>query len=483
MEASGGVRVAAEAFLSRGPSIPMIRRHSQKRQNQQSQYAPAIRVVSGNYVAAKRRGIVKGVDFEYTGEVRYIDHVSVNQQLDNDNIVILSNLGFSPAGELLFCNVYEVGMKAAVNLNADKLIVLHLDEVSKMELPNWLSLKEAEKLIKIKIKQYTQENFEKNCYQNQQNEVKNNSQTNNVSSLNFDSDDNIVNISNGSIVNLKQAQQNEIQQQQQFQQQQQQLQQIQFEKEGYRSDSSDEENANSDIQINSRVVDMDEWQKSGYPSALLACYYACQQGVTRAHLIDGRIDGAMLLELYSRDGIGTMISTNFYEGIRCAQSYDIDSIIQLLQPLEKEGAIIPRTREQIMSEISDFVVIERENKILACVQLKDLSVDKEGIFVGEIAAFCVRKESRRQGRGDYLLDYVEQWARTRGFQRLVLLTTRTADWFQQRGFQPFGAAFACDLIPQIRRDLINPLRNSQCYSKELEQVREQLPPPGKRIGF
>jgi amino-acid N-acetyltransferase len=90
---------------------------------------------------------------------------------------------------------------------------------------------------------------------------------------------------------------------------------------------------------------------------------------------------------------------------------------------------------------------------------------------------------RGSGRGDSMLDYVEQEARSQGVRRLVLLTTRTADWFEQRDFVYSGQAFSSLLLPEARRVKINPARNSQLYVKELEHSEGKVPRPGKRIGF
>lgn len=120
----------------------MVRRHT--RVQTEFHYMAAMRVVSGNYVAAKRRGVVDGVDYGYTGEVRFVDRKALRQQLDCENLVLLSNLGYSTAGELLNCNTFDVATHAAVELDADKLICLHLDEVSRLELPAWLSINVAQ---------------------------------------------------------------------------------------------------------------------------------------------------------------------------------------------------------------------------------------------------------------------------------------------------------------------------------------------------
>lgn len=203
-----------------------------------------------------------------------------------------------------------------------------------------------------------------------------------------------------------------------------------------------------------------------YSQGVLAVYEACRRGaqvgaVTRGHLVDARVDGGVLLELYSRDGIGTMISTDFYEGIRHAGPSDVAGIKvrlgcfflllfhpvrtqtesrrlydmqELLRGLEARGIVVARSEESLAAEIATFVVIEREARLIACAQLKPLGRAVGGAYgsVAEVAGFAVHPDFRGAGRGDSLLDWIEQDARYRGHDCLVLLTTRTADWFQVR---------------------------------------------------
>eukprot|EP00878_Enallax_costatus_P033338 GHUV01036758.1.p1 GENE.GHUV01036758.1~~GHUV01036758.1.p1 ORF type:complete len:123 (+),score=33.02 GHUV01036758.1:338-706(+) len=122
---------------------------------------------------------------------------------------------------------------------------------------------------------------------------------------------------------------------------------------------------------------------------------------------------------------------------------------------------------------------------MGCALLLPLGMSPDGQRVAEIGAFCVDVVFRGTGRGDSLLDYVEQYARSRGVDRIVLLTTRTADWFMQRDFKHVGPAWCSNLLPQERRSKINPARNSQLYVKQLVPLGqgEQYSKPGTRIGF
>lgn len=104
MEVAGRIQLEIEAKLSRGPSVSVVRKHT--RDNSEFRYAPPVEVVAGNYTTAKRRGVVNGVDFGYTGEVRFIQHTAILKQLDAGHIVVMSNIGFSGIGEVLNCNMH-----------------------------------------------------------------------------------------------------------------------------------------------------------------------------------------------------------------------------------------------------------------------------------------------------------------------------------------------------------------------------------------
>ncbi|GIL81500.1 hypothetical protein Vretimale_1003 [Volvox reticuliferus] len=430
IEAAGQARTTCEQFLSKGPAIPMFRRHTKG--DREVHFEPALRVISGNYITAKRRGVLEGVDFGLTGEVRFVLKDDIRRQLDSGNIVMLSNIGFTAAGEVLNCNTYDVGLHAACELRADKLFFLHLDEVAALNLPQWLPLSEAQNMLMDKLQ---------NSISAQQ-----------MVALRATMDSMVPPepaSAYGAATSLSPTQLR-----------------------AYQAMKREE-----------LVVDLDIWSAQGFPTAVSTCVVACCKGVKRAHLLDARIDGGLLLELYSRDGVGTMISADFYEGIRKALPNDLDGLAALLEPLEKAGNLVKRTKEELADLIPSFTVIERDNRILGAALLLDLGQTPDGVTVAEVGAFCVDPIYRGSGRGDSLLDYVEQDARSRGIQRLVLLTTRTADWFEQRDFRWQGAAYASELLPLPRRARINPARNSQLYVKNMEAPADDLIAPGKRIGF
>lgn len=411
--AAGLARMEVESRLSKGPAVTMIRRHARSSVhsvNQSGVYGPGVTTVSGNYVAAKRKGVVGGVDYQHTGVVRFVQANAVRYQLNAGNIVLLSNLGFSAAGEVLNCDTYTVAVKAAVDLKADKLIVATLPEVQPLDLPPWLPLKEAEELL--------------------------------VEMMGGGKGLNNVDCDNAPVQRAQNA-----------------FFAVPTGSNG--SSSAQEETMSSSV----GELDFDRWHEYGLPLPLMAASVSCRAGVKRAHLIDARIDGSLLLELYSRDGVGVMISNDFYEGIRPAVPSDLAGIEELLDPLVQRGVLVQRTPQQLSEELPFFTVLEREQRILACAAMKPLGKGMNGEEIAEIAAFCVHPDYRGSGKGDSLLEYLEQEAHRKGLQRLILLTTRTADWFEQRGFKWAGQAHVSEYLPASRRAKIDPSRNSQLFTK------------------
>jgi amino-acid N-acetyltransferase len=196
-----------------------------------------------------------------------------------------------------------------------------------------------------------------------------------------------------------------------------------------------------------------------FGKSLFSAIYACSNGVPRAHLINRHVDGSLLVELFTRDGIGTLISGETFEDIRQATIDDVGGILELLAPLEQEGVLVRRERERLEMEIDHFTVVERDGTIIACAALYP-SPD-EGC--GELACLAVHQDYRKQGRGDDLLEYIERQAKGLGISRLFVLTTRTAHWFQERGFR----AAALKELPMARQELYNYQRRSKVFIKSL----------------
>src|SRR5436190_3330201 len=187
---------------------------------------------------------------------------------------------------------------------------------------------------------------------------------------------------------------------------------------------------------------------------------ACDNGVRRAHLISRHVDGALLLELFTRDGVGTMIASAPLAHMRNATIDDVGGILQIIAPLEEQGILVRRSRERLEMEIERFVVAEHDNAIIGCAALYAFPDEK----AGELAALAVHPDFRREGYGEALMKEIEQRARKLRLQKLFVLTTRTAHWFLERGFRTGAVAD----LPQEKQALYNYQRKSQVYQKPLQ---------------
>lgn len=339
-QAAGLVRIEVEALLSMGVSgSPMA--------------GAKIRVASGNFVTAKPLGVLDGIDYCYTGKVRRIDSPGIHQQLDQNNVVLISPIGYSPSGEVFNLSAEEVATEVAIALKAEKLILL----------------------------------TEQACVSPQDQQP---------------------------IQQLTTVQANEL------------------------------------LQQNPTLSDI-------IARSLRAAIQSCQQGVQRAHLINRHVDGALLLELFTRDGIGTLISSTAFETIRTATLDDIGGILELIKPLEQQGKLAKRSREKIEMEISDYVVIERDGLIIGCIALH---ADLPGQF-GAIACLAVHPDYQGGARAKRMLEFVYDKAKQLQLNTLFVLSTQTMHWFIEQGFLPTDLQH----LPEALRLLYNPARNSKILYK------------------
>ncbi len=358
-QAVGSVRVEIEALLSTGmANSPMA--------------GARIRVVSGNFVTARPLGVRNGVDFEHTGEVRRVDVQALQKALDDNAVVLLSPLGYSPTGEVFNLSAEDVATAVAVELRADKLLCLTesmgLTEANK-HLIRQLTLGEAQKLLSGDAQRR-------------------------------------ASVAGGRMPGATK-----------------------------------------------RALD------AGVQRYLGCAVRACQNGVRRAHLISRRTGGALLLELFTRDGVGTLIAGDVYEDMRAATIDDVAGILELIAPLEEEGVLVRRSRERLETEIGHFTVMERDGMVIGCAALYPYA--KEG--VGELAGLAVHPGSRDAGGGEALLGGIERRAKQAKIKRLFVLTTHTPHWFQERAFK------AGDIkdLPVARQALYNYQRNSKVFIKKL----------------
>jgi amino-acid N-acetyltransferase len=340
-EANGIVRVEMEALLSMElANSPM--------------WGADIRVSSGNFVTAKPVGVVGGVDFQHTGEVRKIDAEGIRRRLDDHEVVLISPIGFSPTGDVFNCTLEDVATSTAIALQADKLIFL-TETAGAMDAKGRV------------IPELT----------------------------------------------VKQA-----------------------------AELAGSASLPEDVQI------------------YLPCVIkACSAGVKRSHLISRHVDGALLIELFTHHGIGTMVVPESPERIRAATPEDIPGILQILEPLEQQGVLVKRDRDQLEREIGHFFVLEAEGNILGCAALYPFP----GQRTAELAALAVNPFYRDGGRGERLLAHAESRARAAGLKSLFVLSTRTTHWFIERGFVETDTA----RLPERKQALYNYERRSKVFWKEI----------------
>ena len=342
-EAVGSLRVNIEAMLSMGlPNSPMA--------------DASVKVTSGNFVTAKPFGILEGIDLQYTGAVRRIDTESINDKLDNDEIVLIPPLGYSPTGEVFNLSSVEVATDVAINLQADKLLYL----VS----GNGLKNKKGESLHQIT-----------------QLEAK---------------------------------------------------------------------------QILAKATKLDESPYKQLQNGLKAC----EQSVGRIHFIDQDQEGGLLQELFSRDGVGTLLSATPFDVIRPATIDEVGGILELIQPLEEQGTLVRRSREKLEMEISDYYVLMRDSTVIACAALH--IYNNEGI--AELACLAVNADYQKAAKGKSLYSTIEKEAVSKGIKKIFVLTTQTTHWFLEQGFNEA----AIDDLSVSQQELYNYKRNSKVLMKDIK---------------
>jgi amino-acid N-acetyltransferase len=192
---------------------------------------------------------------------------------------------------------------------------------------------------------------------------------------------------------------------------------------------------------------------------LEAAAKACREGVRRVHLVERRTDGAILQELFTREGKGTLVTSEDYEGLRAARLDDIPGLLSLLGPLEDQGFLVRRTRETLEQEIDRFVVIERDKMVIGCAALESFEPER----TAELYCLAVHPSYREGGRGEQLVESVAELAQRRGIERLFVLTTQSQHFFRERGFLPATTR----ALPEARRARYDHKRRSKVLVREL----------------
>ena len=356
VEANAAARTRVETLLSMGlPNSPMA--------------GAGIRVSSGNFLVARPLGVRDGVDFQHTGELRRVDTEAIRTHLDQGSIVLISPLGYSPAGEVFNLRSEEVARDVAAEVRRGEARVPERGRAAPRRRR--------------------------------------------VADPGADPE---------------------------------------------RSTGPAREAKSGRLRAGSRR----------HPSPRGRGARACINGVQRVHLLDRGSDGALLLELFTRDGVGTMVNADAYDATRRATLADIGGILELIAPLQAEGWLTARSRENLESEIDHYVVVERDGAVIGCAAL--FSYPESGM--AELACLAVDEGYRNAGRGDVLLEAIEHEANIAGASRLFVLTTRASHWFKERGFRDAGV----DELPPARRHAYDEARRSKVMFKSLVES------PGGGVG-
>ena len=332
-ESAGLVRIEIESSLSMGlANSPMANSE--------------LNVVSGNFIVAKPIGVIDGIDYANTGAVRRINGAAIQAQLEQNNLVLISPIGYSPSGDVFNLSAEQVATAVAIALKAEKLIFL--TEESCVDANGNL------------IAQLTTEELKQNV------------------ELNF---------------------------------------------------------------------------------SLQAAIESCDAGIARVHLINRHIDGALLQELFTRDGVGTLISSAPYEICRAATLNDIGGILELIKPLEQKGILAKRSREKIEMQIGDYIILERDGLIIGCTALHINKIENCAV----LACLAVHSSYRDSARGQRLFSTALNIAEKHSLKTLFVLSTQTVQWFIERGFT------ICEWtnVPDFLKALYNPQRNAKILFKSL----------------
>ncbi|MEL0630064.1 amino-acid N-acetyltransferase [Psychromonas aquatilis] len=212
-------------------------------------------------------------------------------------------------------------------------------------------------------------------------------------------------------------------------------------------------------QVHIDAIEKESGQASGTLRFLRAAVAACKADVTRCHLISYFQDGALLKELFTRDGTGSQIVKESYEQIRPATIDDIGGLLQLIEPLEKQGILVKRSRELLENEIESFFIVERDGMVIGCAALYPFINEK----MGELACLVSHPKYRRAARADKLVEHVERKARSLGLESIFVLTTQSIHWFRERDF----SLAEISQLPKAKKEMYNLKRNSKVLIKNI----------------
>jgi amino-acid N-acetyltransferase len=202
--------------------------------------------------------------------------------------------------------------------------------------------------------------------------------------------------------------------------------------------------------------DKDNSPDNGILRFLHGAKMACRAGVPRCHLISYKLDGALIQELFSFDGIGTQMVMASAEQVRQANIDDIGGIFDLIRPLEEQGILVRRSREQLEQEIHQFTLIEKDGLVIGCAALYPYPDEQ----MAEMACVAIHRDYRDGNRGAVLLNHMKHQSKAKKIEQIFVLTTHSLHWFREQGFHEIGV----ESLPMAKQDLYNYQRKSKILS-------------------
>ena len=215
-----------------------------------------------------------------------------------------------------------------------------------------------------------------------------------------------------------------------------------------------------------KLIEGNDDQAQGAMELASFAYRACKSGVERVHIIDGRIEGMILKEIFSNRGFGTMIYANQFENIRPMAHADIPEVLSLMRPAIDDGILVPRTEDQLEQKLADYVVHEVDGTLHGCGAMHVFSGGK-----AEIAGIAVDETYGNQGVGRKIVSFLLEKASSLKLKKVFILTTQTADWFSKLGFVKADVAD----LPKERQQTYNKNRKSLVLAYTVGSVKLKKP--------
>jgi amino-acid N-acetyltransferase len=377
--------------------------------------------VIGNFVRARGLGVINGIDTENTGTVDKIYAESLGRILELGMIPILPCVGWSPSGKPYNVPSDEIALAVSSALGAAKLFILSghkglkLDNLNiphgnrpsllrrSLHIDNTLLAKRSGGISNQASLMQRLLTISVDTHTSQSNQEKPEARP------------------DGSLIRLTPLQ------------------------------------AEALIKANSGQHKPDSVSEQNLRELKLALQ-ASRAGVHRVHIIDGREEGAVLKELFSNLGIGTMIYIDEHDCIRPLRSRDIPDILRLMEPLMQKDILVRRNPEQIQGKKNDYSVLEIDGSIRACAALHDWGENQ-----GEIAGIATDPHYTDLGLGRRIVGFLIEKARKNQMKRVFVLTTQTQDWFEAIGFKEVPV----ETLPGEKLKSYDENRNSKIFALDL----------------